>query len=129
MRISRPFRNDLCAKAAKKRHPTDAAAAKKEVDAWRASHQRPKATIADVADAIDHVRKVAGVDHVGIGSDFDGITENVVGLEDVSTYPSIFAELAKRGWSDAEATGQGADAVARLRPGAIGHLSHRRPVA
>jgi membrane dipeptidase len=87
---------------AKKKHPTDAAAAKKEVDAWRASHPRPKATIADVADAIDHVRKVAGVDHVGIGSDFDGITENVVGLEDVSTYPAIFAELAKRGWSDVD---------------------------
>jgi membrane dipeptidase len=55
-----------------------------------------------VADMIDHVRKVAGVDHVGIGSDFDGITENVVGLEDVSKYPALFAELARRGWSNAD---------------------------
>jgi membrane dipeptidase len=60
------------------------------------------ATIADVADAIDHVRHVAGVDHVGIGSDFDGITETVAGLEDVSTFPALFAELARRGWSDAD---------------------------
>jgi membrane dipeptidase len=67
---------------------------------WRASHPRPKATVVDVADHIEHVRKIAGVDHVGIGSDFDGITENVVGLEDVSTFPAIFAELARRGWSD-----------------------------
>ena len=51
---------------------------------------------------IDHVRKVAGTDHVGIGGDFDGIDENVVGLEDVSTYPALFAELARRGWSEAD---------------------------
>jgi len=86
--------------AATKRHPNDPAAVKREVDAWRASHARPKATIADVANAIEHVRKIAGVDHVGIGSDFDGITDNVVGLEDVSKYPMLFAELARRGWSD-----------------------------
>ena len=89
-------------KAAARRHPSDANAARDEVARWRASHPRPKATIADVADAIDHVKQVAGVDHVGIGSDFDGITETVVGLEDVSKYPAIFAELARRGWSDAD---------------------------
>lgn len=72
--------------------------------AWRKEHPRPKATIADVADMIDHIRQVAGVDHVGIGSDFDGITETVVGLEDVSKYPALFAELARRGWSDADLT-------------------------
>jgi membrane dipeptidase len=70
--------------------------------AWNKAHPSPKATLADVADHIDYIRKVAGVDHVGIGSDFDGITENVVGLEDVSTFPVLFAELARRGWSDAE---------------------------
>jgi membrane dipeptidase len=58
--------------------------------------------VADVADHIERVRRVAGVDHVGIGADFDGISENVVGLEDVSTYPTLFAELAHRGWTDAE---------------------------
>jgi membrane dipeptidase len=88
--------------AAGKRHPNDAAGAKKEVDAWRAAHPRPKATIAEVADHIDHVRKIAGVDHIGIGSDLDGITETVVGLEDVSKFPALFAELARRGWSDTD---------------------------
>ena len=55
-----------------------------------------------MADHIEHVRKIAGVDHVGIGSDFDGITETVTGLEDVSTFPAVFAELARRGWTDAD---------------------------
>jgi membrane dipeptidase len=88
--------------AAKKRHPSDSAAAQKEVDGWRKAHARPTASIAEVADHIDHVKKIAGVDHVGIGSDFDGITENVVGLEDVSKYPALFAELARRGWTDVD---------------------------
>jgi membrane dipeptidase len=60
----------------------------------------PKATIAQVADHIDQVRKVAGVDHVGLGSDFDGNDKWPVGLEDVSGYPNLFAELVRRGWSD-----------------------------
>ncbi len=63
---------------------------------------KPQATITDVADHIDHIRKVAGVDHVGIGSDFDGITETVDGLQDVSTFPALFAELARRGWKEGE---------------------------
>jgi membrane dipeptidase len=88
--------------AAAKRHPGDSTAARGEVARWRAAHPRPTASIGDVADVIEHVRKVAGVDHVGIGSDFDGITETVVGLEDVSKFPAIFAELARRGWSDAD---------------------------
>jgi membrane dipeptidase len=88
--------------ASVRRHGTDSAAVRAEIAAWQAAHPRPKATIADVADQIEHVRRVAGVDHVGIGGDFDGITENVVGLEDVSTYPNLFAELVHRGWSDAD---------------------------
>ena len=87
---------------ATRRHPGDTAAVRAEVATWRAAHARPTASIADVANAIEHVRKVAGVDHVGIGSDFDGIEETVVGLEDVSKYPGVFAELARRGWSDAD---------------------------
>ena len=63
---------------------------------------RPRVTIADVANHIEHVRRVAGIDHVGIGSDFDGITETPEGLEDVSTFPALFAELARRGWREAE---------------------------
>jgi membrane dipeptidase len=85
-----------------RRHQPDTAAARAELTAWMAAHPRPKATLAEVADHIEHVRRVAGVDHVGIGSDFDGISENVVGLEDVSTFPMLFAELARRGWTDAE---------------------------
>jgi membrane dipeptidase len=88
--------------AARQKAGADTAAARAEIRAWRAAHPRPKATIADVADHIEHVRKVAGADNVGIGSDFDGITETVVGLEDVSTYPALIAELARRGWSDAD---------------------------
>jgi membrane dipeptidase len=60
------------------------------------------ATMADVIRHIEHVRDVAGIDHVGIGADYDGITQVVVGLEDVSTYPALFAELSRRGWSEAD---------------------------
>lgn len=60
------------------------------------------ATLADVADHIDHIANLAGVDHVGIGSDFDGIDSTPVGLEDVSTFPALFAELSRRGWSEDE---------------------------
>jgi membrane dipeptidase len=61
----------------------------------------PVATLSDVADHIDHVRRVAGVDHVGIGSDYDGATMPQ-GLEDTSTFPALLAELSRRGWTEAE---------------------------
>ena len=73
---------------------------KRQMDAWEKAHPSPSATLAQVADHIDHVRQVAGVDHVGIGSDFDGIDYVPVGLEDVSKFPDLFAELIRRGWSD-----------------------------
>jgi membrane dipeptidase len=60
----------------------------------------PRATLAQVADHLEHVRKVAGVDHVGLGGDYDGNDNWPVGLEDVSKYPDLFAELVRRGWSD-----------------------------
>lgn len=69
---------------------------------YLAAHPVPRATIAQVADHIEHIRKVAGVDHVGIGGDFDGTGSLPLGLEDVSTYPALFAELIRRGWSDAD---------------------------
>ena len=62
----------------------------------------PRATIHDVVRHIEHVRRVAGIDHVGIGGDFDGISSVPDGLEDVSTYPALFALLRRRGWSDAD---------------------------
>lgn len=61
-----------------------------------------QATIADVADHIEHIAAIAGVDHVGIGSDYDGIDSTPVGLEDVSTFPALFEELVRRGWSEEE---------------------------
>ena len=86
----------------KKRLGADTSAFSRASNEWKAAHPRPSATLAQVADQIDYVRKVAGVDHVGIGGDFDGIDEVVVGLEDVSKYPNLFAELARRGWSDTD---------------------------
>ncbi len=68
--------------------------------AWRTANPEPRATLAQVADHIDHIRKVAGIGHIGLGSDFDGITSVPVGLEDVSTYPALTVELLKRGYSD-----------------------------
>ncbi|MEO5579261.1 MAG: dipeptidase [Gemmatimonadaceae bacterium] len=85
---------------ASRKHGANQTAVRAEVDAWVAANPRPVVTIAQVADHIEHVRKVAGIDHVGIGGDFDGISVTVRGLEDVSTYPALFAELVHRGWSD-----------------------------
>jgi membrane dipeptidase len=69
---------------------------------WRREHPPPRVTAADVADHVEHVRKVAGVDHVGLGGDYDGVLFQPEGLEDVSGYPVLVAELLRRGWSDAE---------------------------
>jgi membrane dipeptidase len=70
--------------------------------AWERAHPKPPATLADVADHIEHIRQVAGVEHVGLGSDFDGIPETPVGLDGVDKFPMLLAELARRGWSDAQ---------------------------
>jgi membrane dipeptidase len=78
----------------------DTAEVRRRMDQWTAANPRPEATLAQVADHIEHVRKTAGADHVGIGSDFDGISYVPVGLEDVTTFPRLFAELIRRGWSD-----------------------------
>ena len=67
---------------------------------WEAAHPQPQATLAQVADHIEHVRRVAGLEHVGIGGDFDGTPDVTAGLEDVSAYPALFAELLARGWSE-----------------------------
>jgi membrane dipeptidase len=80
--------------------PNDAAAVKAGVDKWTAANPAPPATIAEVADHVDHIRKIAGIDHIGIGSDFDGITQTVQDLDNVSTYPRLTAELLRRGYSD-----------------------------
>lgn len=78
-------------------------AADKALKAWMAEHPAPVVTLSQVADHIEHVAKVAGVDHVGLGSDFDGVGPTLPqGLGDVSTYPALLAELMRRGWSDAD---------------------------
>jgi membrane dipeptidase len=101
-----------------KRFPNDNDAQFKAVAAWRETHPTPIATIADVADHLDHIKEIAGAAHVGIGGDFDGITETVQGLEDVSTYPTLFAELLKRGWTDTELKGLAGENVLRVLKGA-----------
>ena len=68
--------------------------------AWEIAHPRPETGVADVANHIEHVVKLAGYDNVGLGGDFDGIPFTPTGLTGVETYPLIFAELIKRGWSD-----------------------------
>ena len=67
---------------------------------WEATHPKPRAVLAQVANHIDHIRQVAGVEHVGLGGDFDGTPDVTVGLEDVSAYPALFAELLARGWTE-----------------------------
>lgn len=72
------------------------------------------ASLADVADHIDHVRNVAGIEHVGIGSDYDGIDTTPTGLEDVSTFPDLFAELSRRGWSEDDLAALAGDNLLRV---------------
>ena len=69
---------------------------------WDAQNPEPKATVATMADHIDHIRAVAGIDHIGLGGDYDGMDSGPVGMEDVSGYPNLFAELARRGYSQAD---------------------------
>jgi membrane dipeptidase len=76
--------------------------AKTALAEWDAQHPRPVTTLAQVADHVEHIRQIAGVDHVGIGSDFDGIPDAPVGLEGVDRYPALLQELMRRGWSDAD---------------------------
>jgi len=81
-------------------HASDENAMKTALEAWTTQNPEPRASVTDAADHIDHIRKVAGIDHIGLGGDFDGITSVPEGLEDVSTYPQLTAELLRRGYSD-----------------------------
>jgi membrane dipeptidase len=80
--------------------PNDESARQAGMAAWVKANAAPRATVADAADHIDHIRKIAGIDHIGLGGDFDGITSVPEGLEDVSKYPMLTAELLRRGYSD-----------------------------
>ena len=80
----------------------DTAAVKAGVKAWEVAHPRPVVTVATVADHVDHVAKIAGHDHVGIGADLDGIEDTPENMTGAQAYPLLFAELIRRGWSDAD---------------------------
>jgi membrane dipeptidase len=75
--------------------------AKAAMDKWLQDHPKPAVTLAMVADHVDHIAKVAGHDHVGLGGDYDGLPELPVGMDGVESYPALLLELMKRGWSDA----------------------------
>ena len=70
------------------------------MEAWDKANPGPPATLSQVADHVDHIRKVAGIDHIGIGADFDGMDSQPEGLDDVSKYPALLAELLRRGYSE-----------------------------
>jgi membrane dipeptidase len=79
--------------------PGDPKTVEAGTDSWEAAHPMPAVTLNDVADHLDHIVEVAGIDHVGLGSDFDGIRNVPEGLEDVSGYPALLVVLLERGWS------------------------------
>ena len=83
-------------------YPGDPAAADAALKTWDAANPAPTTDVAKVAEHIDHLKKMIGVDHIGLGGDYDGMDSAPVGMEDVSGYPALFVELAKRGYSQAE---------------------------
>jgi membrane dipeptidase len=108
----------------------DSAERRRRMDQWISDHPKPNATLQQVADHIEHVREIAGVDHVGIGSDFDGIEAGPVGLEDTSKFPDLFAELIRRGWSDPDLkklAGQNLLRVFRTAEAVAARLQKTRP--
>ena len=82
--------------------PGDPAAAAAALAQWDSANPQVKATVSDWADHIDHIRQVAGIDHIGLGGDYDGMETGPVGAEDVTGYPVLFTELARRGYSQAD---------------------------
>jgi membrane dipeptidase len=83
-------------------HADDPTALRAAIEAWWSKPEEVSANVSQVADHVDHVRAVAGVDHIGVGGDFDGAGPMPDGLEDVSGYPALFAELSARGYADEE---------------------------
>jgi membrane dipeptidase len=83
-------------------HVGDEAGAEAALEEWVKANPVPDSTVAQLADHVDRIVKVAGIDHVGVGADFDGMSSVTVGLEDVAGYPALFVELARRGYSKAD---------------------------
>ena len=103
-----------------------------ELKSWEKEHPAPKATIGQVADHIGHVRKLAGIDHIGIGSDFDGIESTPAGLSSVADYPALFAELLARGYTENDLrkiAGENALRVMRDAEKVSAALRNKRPAS
>jgi membrane dipeptidase len=83
-------------------NPANLAAVFSVMPEWEREHPSPSATLTQVADHVDHVRAIAGIEHIGIGGDYDGSDKFPDGLQDVSRYPALFTELLRRGWSEAD---------------------------
>jgi membrane dipeptidase len=80
----------------------DPTAAEAALKAWETANVAPQTPIAKLADHIDHIKQTIGVDHIGLGGDYDGMDATPVGMEDVSGYPALFTELARRGYSQSD---------------------------
>jgi membrane dipeptidase len=95
-------RRTAAEREARRGAPSDTAAVARAMARWDELNRRPTATLNDVIEHIEHVRRIAGVDHVGLGSDFDGTGNDLpTGLEDVSKFPDLLVALSRRGWSEA----------------------------
>jgi membrane dipeptidase len=103
--------------------------ARTALTAWESEHPRPVTTLSQVADHIEHIAQVAGIDHVGLGSDFDGIPDGPVGLEGVDRFPALLAELMRRGWSDADIAKLAGENLLRVMTGAEQVGAHLRDAA
>jgi membrane dipeptidase len=101
--------------------PRDMSAVYSVKPEWEAEHPAPAATLVQVADHVEHVRSVAGIEHVGLGGDFDGTSQLPAGLEDVSRYPALFAELLRRGWSEADCKALAGGNILRVLRAAESH--------
>jgi membrane dipeptidase len=111
-------------------HPDDRDVVNEGIEAWEKDHPPPTVTAVDVADHIDHIRDVAGIDAIGVGGDYDGVPTMGDELVDVSAYPLIFAELRARGYSDEALTGIAGRNVLRVMRAAervAGGLRSRPP--
>ncbi|MEY4721268.1 MAG: hypothetical protein RIQ46_993 [Pseudomonadota bacterium] len=104
-------------------NPDGAAAA---LSAWEKANPVPRATIAQLADHVDHIVRRAGIDHVGIGADFDGMDSATEGLDDVSGYPALFAELARRGYGQADLEKIASRNLLRVMRAAEAHAASRK---
>jgi len=85
-----------------KQYPADTGKLGQVMDKWEKEQPKPVVTVKHMADHFDYVKKLIGVDHIGMAGDYDGISFTIQGLEDVSTYPHLLTELARRGWTESE---------------------------